>query len=247
MNTMDRVSESGSDHTLFENPSSGENPTLHINFTWKNFKALVTEQNSNEPSYIIDYNTFKSPHLVFHPADDKTKVIGSGTLHPISINAKYELHGQKGKLKALRRWVTSYTHLSHNYRDSEDGSPAAMTWTSATHFKTWDFICLDEKKNPVAKFSANCWALKKMGSIEFIGPKAHDPAAREEILVVGLTLFSCMLLRINNIFNFFGAIFARPGPLEKEPSNAATKSIEEEGSVEHQGQGSAIGGKQLIH
>lgn len=244
---MDRVSESGSDHTLVDSPPSGENPILEVNFTWKKFKALVTAQNSDKPSYVVDYNTFKSPHLVFHPADDKTKVIGSGTLHPISINARYELHGQKGKLKALRRWVTSYTHLSHNYGDSEDGSPMAMTWTSATHFKTWDFICLDENKNPVAKFSANCWALKKMGSIEFIGPKANDPAAREEILVVGLTLFSCMLLRINNIFNFFGAIFARTGPLEKESSSAGTKSIGEKGSVEHQGQAPAVGEKQLIH
>ena len=70
---------------------------------------------------------------------------------------------------------------------------------------------------PVAKFSANIWALQKVGNIEFLGDKADSKEAREEIVVTGLTLFYCMCLRTNNILNLFGAIFSRPGPI-KQPS-----------------------------
>ncbi|EDN04112.1 predicted protein [Histoplasma mississippiense (nom. inval.)] len=51
-----------------------------------------------------------------------------------------------------------------------------MTWTSSCGLKTWDYICLDEQKMPVAKFSANIWGLKKVGYITFMGsstPGAH--------------------------------------------------------------------------
>lgn len=95
-----------------------------------------------------------------------------------------------------------------------------MTWTSSCGLKTWDFICLDEQKMPVAKFSANIWGLKKVGYITFMGsstPGAHaaggnvSDAVREEIVVTGLTLFYCMVLRTNSVLSLFGAIFSRPG------------------------------------
>ncbi|KAM5344404.1 hypothetical protein ACJ41O_012941 [Fusarium nematophilum] len=213
-------------------PIEPHNPILQVDYQWRRFKALVTENdgtsNPSTPKYIIDYNTFKSPHLVFHPADEPSRVVGSGTLHPVSIHADYDLQGRKGTLKALKRWVTSYTHLSYNYSNSSDGSPAAMTWTSSSNFKTWDFICLDEENNPVAKFSANAWAIKKMANIEFLGPKANDPAAREEILITGLTLYSCMVLRVSSIFSFFGAIFARTGPLDKEAEDEGYRRSSDE-------------------
>ncbi|KAJ3548936.1 hypothetical protein NM208_g761 [Fusarium decemcellulare] len=219
--------------------SSFDSPSLQVDFSWKKWKALVSEKNGAgqpaTPKYQIEYNTFKSPSMVFHPIDDKSTVIGSGTLHPISIHADYEIHGRKGTLKALRRFVTSYTHLSYNYSDHEDGSPAAMTWTSSSNFKTWDFICLDEKENAVARFSANAWAVTKVGNIEFMGPKAHDPAAREEIMITGLTLFSQMLIRATSILSFFGAIFSRPGPLDKGLADThARPSFESKEHVQYQ-------------
>ena len=70
---------------------------------------------------------------------------------------------------------------------------------------------MDEQQMPVAKFSANAWAIKKVGKIEFPGPKADSDAVRDEIVVTGLMLFYCMLFRASNIFAFFGAIFSRPG------------------------------------
>ncbi|KAF4961190.1 hypothetical protein FGADI_426 [Fusarium gaditjirri] len=178
--------------------------------------------NSTTPKYIVNYHAFKCTTLVFHPYEDPTTVIGTGTLHPVTIHATYELHGQKGTIKALKRFMTSYTHLSYNYSNSPDGTPAAMTWASDSSFKTWDFICLDEQESAVAKFSANCWSLNNVGCVEFLGPKANDPAAREEILVTGMTLFYQMVLRATNFLSLGGAIFARPGPLDKEAAPKRT-------------------------
>ncbi|CAM1507783.1 Fc.00g046310.m01.CDS01 [Cosmosporella sp. VM-42] len=208
---------------------SPSNPTLQVDFAWRKMKALITDRESPEtPSYIVDFQTIKSPHIIFKSTADERE-IGNGTLHPISINADYKLHGRKGQLKALKRFMTEYTHLSRAY--SDDDSLATMIWTSKGSFKTWDFICNDENMNPVAKFSASCWAVKKVGNIEFIGPKSTSREAQEEIIVTGLTLFYCMLLRSASILSLFGAIFARPGPIkgvanESQQDNAYGKKDE---------------------
>ncbi|KAF2178158.1 hypothetical protein K469DRAFT_456224, partial [Zopfia rhizophila CBS 207.26] len=196
-----------------KNPQQQENSaqgcTLQVDFSWKKFKSLITEKDDpqSKPIYIVDYKTFK-PHLVFKSAaDDST--FASGTLHHISINADCEIRGQPVTLKALKRFKTEYTHLSHAF--SNNDAPVPMTWTSTSGFKTWDFICLDTQQMPVAKFSANAWAVKKVGNIEFLGSKAAtSDAVRDEIVVTGLTLFYCMVLRSSSILSFFGAIFSRP-------------------------------------
>jgi len=167
--------------------------TLQVDFSWKAFKSLITEKDDpqSKPTYIVDYKSFK-PHLVFKRADDNS-IFASGTLHTFSINADCEIHGQTTTLKALKRFKTEYMHLSYAFSDTN--TPVPMTWTSHTGFKTWDFICLDEKGIAVAKFSANAWAMTKVGYIEFMGSKATiSDAVRDEILL-----------------SFFGAIFSRPG------------------------------------
>lgn len=183
---------------------------LEVDFTWRNFTARIYEPGTSNTKYIVDYRTLKSPPLLFKDASTD-EIVGSGTLHPISINADYELHGEKGKLKALRHFHTEYTHLSRTFSKTE--APVAMHWVSDADFKTWDFICKGPDGVPVAKFSSNSWDMKKMGMIEFYGQLGLTKAAQEEIIVVGLTLFSCMVLRASSILSFFGGIFARPGPL----------------------------------
>jgi hypothetical protein len=106
-----------------------------------------------------------------------------------------------------------------------------MTWTSNCGFKTWDFICVDENQIPVARFSANQWGFTKIGKIEFDGPMAHSQAAQEEIFVVGITLFYTMVLRTTNIFNFFGAIFARPGHKEHLEPQPLPQKVASEGAA----------------
>ena len=106
-----------------------------------------------------------------------------------------------------------------------------MSWTSSSGFKTWDFICCDENQNPVAKFSANVWAVKRFAKIELLGPKAHDTAAMDEIVVVGLTLCYCMYMRVNNPLNLVGSAFMRSGrdahiePPKEQPAQPAQGKV----------------------
>ncbi|KXG45510.1 uncharacterized protein PGRI_040590 [Penicillium griseofulvum] len=187
-----------------------KNPAFAVNFTWKKWRAMVSDASNpgSEPLYTIHFPISLETHIIFKKSSDG-EVIGNGKLNFVSINAEYELHGQKARLLAQKRWRTVYTHRSLNFSDT--GSPVTMTWTSDAGFKNWDFVCVDEQQMPVAKFTANCWGLTNIGKIEFSGSKANDRAAQEEIIVTGITLFYCMVLRCNNLFNLFGAIFARPG------------------------------------
>ena len=190
--------------------------TLKVDYTWKKWHARISSTTSpNEPIYIVNYQCLKCPNIIVKSATSN-EVIGTGTLNPVSINAHFTLHGRKSILKALKRWKTEYTHLSYAFASTPGSSPATMTWTSTSNFKTWDFICLDEQQTPVAKFSANFWSFTKIGKIEFLGPNAGSEAVRDEIVVTGLTLAYCMVLRTTNLVSFFGAIFARPGPIKKK-------------------------------
>jgi hypothetical protein len=114
----------------------------------------------------------------------------------------------------MKRFQTEYSHLSPNY--SADGAPVALRWTSSSGFKSWDFVCLDPQENPIARWSANMWAVKKLGQIEFMGEEtATNEALREELMVMGLTLYYEMMYRINSVLALFGAVISRPGHDDK--------------------------------
>ncbi|KAJ5669097.1 hypothetical protein N7462_010167 [Penicillium macrosclerotiorum] len=199
---------------LAQPSQSTKPPSLQFDFQWRKFKTRISDTNNPEKGalYIVDYNSFKKPSIVFKRVTEKEgaeEVIGSGTLHTFGIDADYELHGRKDTLVAQRRWHTSYSHRSLAVSSNE--KPVKMIWSSDSDFKTWDFICCDEQQMPVAKFSANIWATKKMGKVEFMGPSANSKALHDEIVVTGLTLFHCMVLRTSSLLSFFGAIFASPG------------------------------------
>jgi hypothetical protein len=205
-------------------------PAFTVDFTFKKWKGRVSDANNpgSDPLYTIHFpfNVFSTSaaSMVFkrNPSEE---VIGIGKLNVVSINASYELHGQKAHLLAQKRWKTMYTHRSLNFSDTD--SPVTMTWTSNVGFKSWDFVCVDEKQMPVARFTANCWAITKIGKIEFVGPRADSRAAQEEIMVTGITLFYCMVVRCNSIFSLFGAIFARPGHKQHIEPESKTVTSEE--------------------
>ncbi|KAK0105066.1 hypothetical protein ONS96_004469 [Cadophora gregata f. sp. sojae] len=151
---------------------STQAPILQVNFSWRKFESLVSEKRpgdqSPKPLYIVDYHTLKlKPKLIFKSATDNLSTFGLGVLHPISINCDCEIRGKPVELQATSRLKTQYMHLSHNFSDTDE--PVPMTWASACSFKTWDFVCLDQNQQPVAKFAANVWAVKKVGNIEFLG------------------------------------------------------------------------------
>ncbi|KAH7372139.1 hypothetical protein BKA64DRAFT_586944 [Cadophora sp. MPI-SDFR-AT-0126] len=217
MNLTNETSQQQLQQNSSPSPRSAQPPILQVIFSWRKFESLVSEKRegdqSPKPLYIVDYHTLKiKPKLIFKYATDNQSTFGSGVLHPISINCDCEIRGKPVKLQATSRIKTQYMHLSHNFSDTNE--PVPMTWTSAASFKTWDFICLDPNQQPVAKFAANMWGVKKVGNIEFLGEKtATSEAAREEIVIMGMTLFSCMMLRMNNFFSLFGMI---PSPAKVE-------------------------------
>ncbi|KAB8296759.1 hypothetical protein EYC80_002176 [Monilinia laxa] len=206
-------------------PSESLHQTLTVDFSWKKFKSLITTTGTDAPSkplYIVSYKSFK-PNLVFKSSlDDST--LGTGTLHPISIDSDCSVRGRPIKIKALKRFKTEYTHLSHTFSSSDtniDSPPVQMTWTSSSGWKTWDFICLDQHQMPVAKFSANTMSLRNVGRIEFLDPRVMaNEAFREEIVVVGMTLMYTMVLRTTSILSLFGAFIARPGRKEEGKAHA---------------------------
>jgi len=81
-----------------------------------------------------------------------------------------------------------------------------------TGFKYWDFTLLNSNKEPVARFRSNVWCYKKLGLIEFMGD--YNQLAKEEICITGTTIYLNWLQRMNNIFQVFGAIGAKTGPLD---------------------------------
>lgn len=209
--------KSASNHTTQEaaqqpqTPNS--NPILTVNFSWKKLKARITSKETpNTPLYIVDAPfALKSPHLTFRhdTPDGKGETFGTGTLHLVSIHADVTLHNRPLQLVPLKKFKTSYTHLSKAYSDTDDLVP--MTWTTTLDLKTWEFICLDEKGIAVAKLSARVWATSKLGTIEFLGEKSGREEWREEIVVVVSTLYYLMLMRSNNVLSLVGSVFAKTG------------------------------------
>ncbi|KAF2422979.1 hypothetical protein EJ08DRAFT_596495 [Tothia fuscella] len=199
------------------NPPPPNNTTLQVDFAWLKMRSLITRANdpTNTPLYTIT-NKALAPHLVFRKGSDtKSQPFGTGTLHPVTIHADCTLNTHAMKVKALKRWQTSYTHLSHSFAPRGSNTPMEMTWTSTSDWKNWDFICLNDKQEAVAKFVGNIWGLKRIGWIEFMGEEGEvTEEMRDEIVVTGLTLFYQMVLRASNFLNFVGAVFAKPGRLD---------------------------------
>ncbi|KPI37045.1 uncharacterized protein AB675_3631 [Cyphellophora attinorum] len=190
--------------------------SLYIHFSWKKFRHLVTTSpnDTTNPLYHVSIRSTIGPHVIIrYPATDG--IIGTGTLHAFSISPRYSLRSRPGQLKALARLRTEYNHISHTFDPS--GKPHSMRWTSSSGFKSWDFLCLDEHDNAVARFSASIWSATKVGRIDFLDAKiAGNEAFREEMLLLGLTLYYCMWFRTYNVFNIAGSIFTNTKPLDKD-------------------------------
>jgi hypothetical protein len=194
-------------------------------------KTLITESSQDEPVYVVKCNpltlnlTFKSgpqaAKAVDMPdydsdtgSDDDTNdgIIGDGSVHGFKIDCNTHVHGHPIRVSAAKRLKTRYNYPSLAFSSGPpNNKPAIMTWKSNSFFKCFDFVLLDELQQPVARFKVNYLGVCKLATIELLGPKADDPAARDEIVVTGLTLYTCMVYRASSILALFGATVARPG------------------------------------
>lgn len=221
--------------TQVDNPTRNKPPitqSLRVDFTWRKFRGYISDvhDSSGQPLYIMKCKSLKSL-LLFRDATD-TSTWAIGELPIFHIDANCQIRGKSIDIKASKRFQTRYMHLSNAYT-SKTGQQAAMTWKSDSDWKTWDFICCNEQDEPVAVFAANWWSLHKVGQIDFLGETTEG--MREEIVATGLTLFYTMMVRTTSILSFFGAIFAKPGPvMADEPQkmlvdNSDRTSDEEDG------------------
>ncbi|KAH5159688.1 hypothetical protein HBH69_057060 [Parastagonospora nodorum] len=187
--------------------------TLQVDFAWSKFRNIVSEKNGDQltPLYIQHFRPTK-PQLRFETARDNVN-IASGTIKNISISAECELNGKTVELKPLARWKTKYNYLSTTL--SPDNSPVAISWITSSSMKIWDFICVDANQIAIAKFSVNIWAMKQVGNFHFEkSAEAISKEARDEIVVMGLTLMYVMVCRMNNPLNLLGSMFAKPGRVD---------------------------------
>jgi len=195
--------------------------TLQVDFAWSKFKNTISEKSSTgqlTPLYIQHFRPLK-PHLKFDYADSN-KQFATSNVKYVAISADVTINNQDIAVKPLSRWYTKYNYLSTAL--SPDGSTAAaVTWQTNCSLKIWDFVCLDANQLPLAKFSVNIWALTEVGNFHFDkSAQEISKAARDEIVVMGLTLLYVMMTRMNNPLNLLGSIF---GKAEKVGTSEGTE------------------------
>jgi hypothetical protein len=160
--------------------------TLLVNFSWKKFSTVISDSaEPTKPLYTIAYNVLRSPDMDFRSVADN-KQLAHANVHVFGINPTLILHGKEMSLRASRRLKTQYSYPSTAV--SSNGAPTLLTYTSESSFKNWDYILLDPQLQPVARFSSNLWATKKIGKIEFMGNLAQNQQFREEVIVTSLTV-----------------------------------------------------------
>ncbi|KAF7192865.1 hypothetical protein HII31_05779 [Pseudocercospora fuligena] len=209
------------DNMRDSSPHATTEPILKVDFSWKKFKTRISDATTDEQVYVVDCH-LKKPYLEYKYADSGER-FGIGNIHTFKIHADAEVNGQAIQIRANKRWITEYTHLSHAY-PSATGEPVTLKWKTSWSLKNWDFICLGPDQEPIARFSSNIWAVTKVGKFEFMGTPSK--ALKEEILVTGFTLFYCMLYRANSLPAFFGAFFASTGPVkEKQQQETELQSM----------------------
>ena len=183
---------------------------LQVKFLWTKFRNEIVikgDDGTLTPLYTMHCRPSK-PQLRFSGVSDTT-TIGTGSINTFSISSDCIIHGQEVLLKPLKRWKTHYNYLSHALGD------VPLSWIANSTLKLWDFVCVNSvTQEPVAKFSANWWAVKEVGNFYFNGEVAEG--VRDEVVVTGLTLLYVMMTRMNNPIHLLGAAFANPGKVEGE-------------------------------
>ena len=188
---------------------------LDMEFIWRGWRGTLTDPNHpSQPAYKIDLTLANT--MEFETADGR--VFGSSRVKFVSINPSFTVHSHRGTLQAMKRLATKYNYFSYaRAQEINSDSPVPMIWTSSFAFKTWQFTCLDENLLPVARVKANVWALKALGTIEFLGDSMSQDL-REEIIVTGITLYLCMGYIISSPLSLLGAAVSKTGPIEQPPA-----------------------------
>ncbi|ORX36506.1 hypothetical protein BD324DRAFT_629123 [Kockovaella imperatae] len=186
--------------------------SLKVDYQWrkKEVKISMASDTTDKPVYIADYHWMTNPTLVIKRCSDDL-TIGTGNSQAISINPSYTFGDYNGELRASSRFLTRYTFESQHYKVK----PEILHWSANMGIKNWDFTCFDKDEVPVAKFHSNVWYIKKIGLLDFYEPCDENQSLREEIMVVAMTMYNQMLIRINSPLSILGMI-PNPKPHKEE-------------------------------
>lgn len=200
--------------------------TLQVDFAWSKFRNTISSKSPSgtlTPLYIQHFRPTK-PQLRFELADTHQQ-FATGLLKSVSITSEITLHGRAITLTPLSNWKSKYNYLSSTLSRDPD-TPEPVTWLTNSSMKLWNFVCLDKNQLPIAKFSANIWALKEVGNFHFTeSGEELGREARDEVVVVGLTLFYVICHRMNNPLNILGSMFGKAGPVRgTENGGSETRS-----------------------
>ena len=232
---MDDYSKMEYSHAIPE-PQQQQNLThtssrkLCVDFSWRKFKTLITDPSlGDQPVYIVKCHplkckiTFRSGPQASKAAElinssdsdsddgaDDNDIIGSGKVHIFKPDCETVINGRPVRVSAARKWLTHYDYPSTAFA-KDPKKPTVMTWKSNSKFKCFDFVLLDESGQPVAKYLPYYLGVRKVATIELLGPMADDPAVRDEVVITGMTLFAQMVYRTSSLLAFTGAVVARPG------------------------------------
>lgn len=207
--------------------SSSITSSFTVDYSWRKNKVLISETcpsdpdlsttdsapssstTTGKPLYTVDYCV---DHLTFREASTR-QIIGSGENHLVSINAEYQVNNHTSTIRAASRVKTSYTHLSHAFASSSPSkAPVPMHWTARSDLKYWDFTCVDAAtREPVARFHSNVWCVRRLGKLEFMGARAQGEEVKRELMVVALTIYNQMLIRIGSPLSLLGML-PKPRP-----------------------------------
>ena len=194
-------------------PMSNDLDAYKVDFSWMKFKGIITDSKTNAHIMDIDCKGMTKPQLKFKTSQNE--IFGTASFNTVSIHVECEIRGRVKRIQAMKRWATEYTYLSDAFAHKID-SPVPMFWTSSSGFKHWDFILLDSNKEPVARFHSNIWCISKLGFLEFMGD--YSAETKEEICITACTVYYNTLVRMNNVFQFFGAFGAKTGPIQTDTS-----------------------------
>ena len=130
-------------------PINNDLDAYKVDFTWKKFKGVITDNKTNAPIMDIDCKRMTKPHLKFQ--NFKNELIGTASFNVVSIHAECEIRGQPKRIQAMKRFATEYTYLSNAFAHGSD-APVPMYWTSSSGFKHWDFILLISSQRLYSNF-----------------------------------------------------------------------------------------------
>lgn len=131
--------------------------------------------------YTADLNIQK-PHLIFRRGSTESTV-ATANLSYFTPDIEVCVNGHSTTLRVEK------SQEMQTFYESPALNQACLSWRNRNISSTFDFECLDENSDLLARFSAHsAWNKTRVGQLELFGARVADGAAMDEVVVTGLAL-----------------------------------------------------------